>query len=201
MKRIFLILILMLVPFAVSADDLGQLRKDAANIKTLQAGFIQKKQLKILSRPLVSEGRFFYAAPDSLRWEYVKPLRSIVISNKGETRRYIVSGGKITEDKSGSMQAMRIVLNEIINWMSGKFDRNPAFTVSLKEGVNTLITLIPVESSMTGMIERIEISYSKKNMSVKSVKIIEGANAATIIDFNHVEINKAINEKIFQEIE
>jgi outer membrane lipoprotein-sorting protein len=51
------------------------------------------------------------------------------------------------------------------------------------------------------MIQKIEISVSKKLMAVKSVKIIENENTATIIDFRDVEINKPINETVFQDIE
>jgi outer membrane lipoprotein carrier protein len=188
-------------PYATFADSFEQLRQDSAGIKTVQARFVQKKQMKILARPLISEGRFFYTAPDHFRWEYLKPLRSVVISSKGDVRRYIMSGGKMVEDKSGGVQAMRIVLGEVVNWMSGKFDRNPSFKASLKEGTNTLITLIPVGQNMAGMIEKIEISVAKKTMAIKSVKIIEGENAATVIDFNDVEINKAINNSVFQAVE
>jgi outer membrane lipoprotein carrier protein len=205
MKKISLILLplllIMMLSYAARADNFDQIRKDAANIKTIQASFIQKKKMKILSKPLISHGRFFYVAPESFRWEYLKPLRSIVISNKGDTKRYIMSGGKMVEDKSGGMQAMRIVLAEVVNWTSGKFDRNPSFKASLKEGENIEITLIPVGQNMAGMIEKIEISVAKKTMAIKSVKIIEGQNSATIIDFSDVEINKAINESVFQDVE
>jgi outer membrane lipoprotein carrier protein len=204
MKRIFLYFILFLfiaLPYVVSADNFDQLRKDAANIKTVQSHFTQNKIMKILARPLISEGRFYYVTPDSFRWEYTKPLKSIVISHKGEVKRYIMSAGKIVEDKSGGVQAMRIVLNEIAGWMSGKFDQNPSFKASVKEGATTEITLIPTGQEMAGMIQKIEISVSKKLMAVKSVKIIENENTATIIDFRDVEINKPINETVFQDIE
>ena len=140
---------LVLIPLYAGADDFEQLRKDSANIKTIQAHFVQKKSMKILSRPLISEGYFYYAAPDSFRWEYFKPLRSIVIAYKNNTKRYIVSGGKMVEDKSGGVQAMKIVLNEIAGWMSGKFDQNPSFTATINEGANTMITLTPNGKSMT----------------------------------------------------
>jgi len=205
MKKIFsiflILLLFVILPYAAGADNFEQMRKDAANIKTVQSRFTQKKQMKILSRPLVSEGRFYYVAPDSFRWEYVKPLKSIVISYKGETKRYIMSAGRMVEDKSGGVQAMRIVLSEVVNWMSGKFDQNPSFKASIKEGTITEITLIPVGQDMAGMIEKIEISVVKKSMAVKSVKIIENKNTATIIDFRDVEINKSINESVFQDIE
>jgi len=183
------------------ADNFEQLRKDAANIQTIQARFVQSKSMKILSKPLISEGRFYYVSPDSFRWEYFKPLKSIVIAHKGETKRYISSGGKMTEDKTGGVQAMKIVLNEITAWMSGKFDQNPSFKATLKEGTYTEITLTPVGKSMAGMIEKIIITVSKKDTAVKSVKIIESENSLTRIDFSDAVINKVIPESTFQDIE
>ncbi|MGA2526535.1 MAG: outer membrane lipoprotein carrier protein LolA [Smithellaceae bacterium] len=186
---------------SAAADNFDQLRKDAANIKTIKARFVQKKSMKILSKPLISQGLFYYVAPDSFRWEYLKPLRSVVITYKGDTKRYIASGGKMIEDKTGGVQAMKIVLNEIAGWMSGKFDQNPSFAATLKEGAYTEITLTPVGKSMAGMIEKIKITLSKKDIAVKSVKIIESANAFTQIDFSDVQINKVISNKTFQDVE
>jgi outer membrane lipoprotein-sorting protein len=186
--------------YYAAADNFDQLRKDAANIKTIKAHFVQKKTMKILSKPLISEGLFYYAAPDSFRWEYLQPLKSIVIAYKGDTKRYIASSGKMIEDKTGGVQAMKIVLNEIAGWMSGKFDQNPSFAATLKEGAYTEITLTPVGKNMAGMIEKIKITLSKKEKAVESVKIIESANAFTQIDFSDVQINKAISDKTFQDV-
>jgi len=194
-------ILILSMPFLASADSFEQLRKDSANIKTIQARFVQKKFMKILAKPLISEGRFYYVAPDSFRWEYLKPLRSVVIAYKDDTRRYILSGGKMIEDKAGGMQAMKVVLGEVAGWMSGKFDQNPSFAATLKEGTNTQITLTPVGKSMSGMIEKIEITVSKKAAAVKSVKIIENANAFTQIDFTDVEINKVISSSVFQDVQ
>ena len=194
-------ILLLSMPISVSADSFEQLRKESANIKTIQASFVQKKSMKILNKPLISDGRFYYVAPDSFRWEYLKPLRSVIIVYKGDTRRYTAAGGKMIEDKSGGAQAMKIVLSEVTGWMSGKFDQNPSFTATLKEGTNTLITLTPVGKSMVGMIEKIEITISQKAATVKSVKIIESINAATLIDFTNVEMNKVISSSVFQDVQ
>lgn len=198
---LLLLAVILLLPIGAKADDFARLRKDSARISTVSADFIQKKSMKILSKPLVSEGKFYFAAPDSVRWEYSKPLRSIVVSGKGNTKRYIASGGKMVEDKTGGVQAMKIVLDEVAGWMRGKFDANPSFTVSLKEGSDTVITMTPAEKSMTGMIEKIEITLSRKEALIKTVRIIESANAETRIDFTHVVINQEINPAVFQDIQ
>ena len=183
------------------ATDFEQLRKESAKIKTIKARFVQKKFMKILSKPLVSEGCFYYAAPDSFRWEYFKPLRSIVIANKNNTKRYIYSEGKMMEDRTGGAQAMKIVLGEVAGWTNGRFDQNPSFKAVINEGTNTKITLTPVGKNMTGMIEKIEITLSKKAGTVQSVKIFEGTSNLTQINFHEVEINKAINSSVFQDVE
>jgi outer membrane lipoprotein-sorting protein len=195
------LMLLMLLPVGVQADDFEQLRKDSARIQTISADFVQKKFMKILSKPLISEGKFYYAAPSSIRWEYSKPIKSVVISGKGNTKRYIASGGKMIEDKTGSAQAMKIVLDEVGGWMNGKFNSNPSFTATVKEGPSTQITLTPVSKGMAGMIEKIEITVSRKDTSVKSVRIVESASAETRIDFQHVVINKEIHPSLFQDVQ
>ena len=45
-----------------------ELKSAAGPIKSISAEFVQEKHLKILARPLVSSGVFYYQAPASLRW-------------------------------------------------------------------------------------------------------------------------------------
>lgn len=196
-----LLLMALLVPATIArADDFARLSRESSRISTISADFVQKKIMKILSKPLISEGKFYYAAPDSIRWEYQKPLRSVVLSDKGKTKRYIASGGKMIEDKTGGAQAMKIVLDEVAGWMKGKFTGNPSFTAVLQEGANTQIILTPVGKNMAGMIEKIEITVSRKDASVKSVRIVESATAETRIDFLHVAINQSIPASVFQDV-
>ncbi|HQN66768.1 MAG TPA: outer membrane lipoprotein carrier protein LolA [Smithellaceae bacterium] len=196
---VLLLVLLMALP-AAGADDFDRLRRDASRISSLSADFVQKKSMKILSKPLVSTGKFFYAAPDSIRWEYVKPIRSIVISEKGASKRYIASGGKMIEDKTGGVQAMKIVLDEVAGWMKGKFSANPSFTASVREGPETVIVLTPTGKNTAGMIEKIEITVSRKDAVVKTVRIVEGAAAETRIDFLRTAVNPALPPGTFQDI-
>ncbi len=190
----------LLWPAGAPADDFAALRRDAARIRTISADFVQQKHMKILSRPLVSEGRFYFAAPDSIRWEYNKPLKSIVLSSGGNTRRYFFSGGKIIEDTAGGAQAMGLVLAEVAAWMKGEFDANPSFAASVKEGADTVVTMKPAEKNMAGMIEKIEITLSRKEPAIKTVRIVENASTETRINFSKVVINQPVNPSLFQEV-
>ena len=190
----------LLWPAGAPADDFAALRRDAARIRTISADFVQQKHMKILSRPLVSEGRFYFAAPDSIRWEYNKPLKSIVLSSGGNTRRYFFSGGKIIEDTAGGAQAMGLVLAEVAAWMKGEGDADPSFAASVKEGADTVVTMKTAEKNMAGMIEKIEITLSRKEPAIKTVRIVENASTETRINFSNMVINQPVNPSLFQEV-
>ena len=58
-------------------------------LETLHAGFTQTKQSALLIEPEQSEGEFFYAAPDRIRWEYLRPEHiSLVVADRVMTTWY-----------------------------------------------------------------------------------------------------------------
>ncbi len=39
-------------------------------------------------KTLVSKGRFYFQAPDSVRWEYIAPVRSVLLMRRGILNAY-----------------------------------------------------------------------------------------------------------------
>lgn len=179
------------------ADPWEEIRASAAKITSVRGEFTQTRHMKILSRPLVSEGLFLFQVPDSLRWEYRSPLRSILLAHKGKTKRFVQKNDRLVEDSSLSLQSMQMVVQEIGQWLKGRFDENPAFTASLDQGRK--IGLVPKEPSMAALIQRIEIALSEREGVIRSVTIFEGRDSFTRIEFNQVSLNQPIEEALFRE--
>jgi outer membrane lipoprotein-sorting protein len=180
------------------ADSWEQLREQAGQVETISAGFIQEKHLRILTKPLVSKGIFYYQAPRSLRWEYKSPVRSILLMHQGKIRRYIEGGKGLTEDSGAGLQAMQSVLQEITMWLKGDFGSNPMFSASL-EGEGTIV-LTPREKAFASIIKRIELVLSDRPGVIKSVTIYEGKDSFTKIEFKNVRVNDPLKDSLFQEI-
>lgn len=179
-------------------DSWEQIKKTAKDINSVQAEFIQKKHMEILSRPLVSKGKLYFQAPQSLRWEYTSPVHSILLMHGGTVTRYIKKDGAVTKDSSARLQSMQIVLQEIIMWMKGNFDANPGFTPQLKPG--RIIVLIPKEKSMEEIIQRIELKLSKEPGVIQSVMIYESKKSYTVIDFGRVIMNARLPDSFFRDL-
>ncbi len=182
------------------ADSWESIQKESAKIKSVKAQFTQSKHMKILARPLVSKGRFYFQSPDSVRWEYVSPVKSILLMNRDGIRRYTQGSGGLAEDKSGSLQSMQVVLKEIGQWSKGQFTTNEHFTAVLKKGSEPTIIMTPREKGFAAMISRIVITLSSDRPGIlKSVKIFENEGNYTLFEFNDVQVNEKIAESLFQD--
>ena len=199
MKKINILLMLatVLVSFIFVgwSKDWDQLKKDAEQINTIRADFVQEKHLQILSRPLISKGVFYYEAPGSLRWEYQSPIRSILLMHKGRVTRYIWGKDGFRRDSGLSLQAMQIVLQEITKWLGGHFDDNPDFTASLEPDRKVVLT--PKKKAFSAIIRNIELILSDRPGVIKSVTIYEGEKSFTRIIFKNVRVNEVLKKTVF----
>ncbi len=181
------------------ADSWEEIRKNAGDVKTVQARFTQEKHLKILARPLISKGVLYFRAPASLRWEYESPVRSIMLMHDGRARRVVEREGALREDAGANMQSMQVVVQEITRWLGGRFDDNPDFAAELTPGPTIVLT--PRNDSLAAIIQRIELTLSDKPGVLRSVVIHESENSSTIMTFEDAQLNAPIPTAIFREIQ
>jgi outer membrane lipoprotein-sorting protein len=179
-------------------DTWEGIKKAASTITSVRAEFVQEKHMKILARPLVSTGVFYFQAPDSLRWEYRTPVQSILLMHNGTTKRYLKRNGGITEDAGVHLQSMQVVLQNIAQWLNGRFEENPAFSASLEP--DRKIVLRPKEKSLAVMIQRIELVLSDRPGIIAAVMIYEGENSYTRFEFKNVILNQPLQDSIFRKI-
>ena len=177
------------------ADTWQGLKETAATVTSVKAEFVQEKHMKILARPLVSRGAFLYKAPDSLRWEYTQPVKSALVLHKGQIRRFVHKDGRVVEDAAAGLQSMRVVVQQITQWLNGRFDENPAFSATLEPGPRIIMT--PREKALARLIQRIELALSDQPAVIESVTIFESEDSYTRLVFHNVTLNTQLDDAAF----
>ena len=180
------------------ADTFDGIRNATGTVTSISSEFIQEKHMKILFRPLVSKGVFYFQSPNSLRWEYRTPVKNIMLMHRGKTARYIEKNDTITEDSGVNLPFMQMMLQEITRWIEGRFEENKAFQARLAPG--RMIVLSPKEKNTARMIKQIEIRLSDRPGAIKSVTIYEGENTFTRLEFKKVILNPPLKEALFNKI-
>jgi len=181
-------------------DSWEQIRREAAHVQSVHARFTQKKQMKILSKPLLSQGQFFFKTPASVRWEYTEPVRSILLMHQGSLKRYLQSSSGLTEESGGGLPVMEIVMQEISAWLHGQFEQSRYFTATLEKRPSPRIILMPRDPSFARVIKRIELTPSLQPGTLKSILIVEDEQTTTFFEFRDMQVNQPIPESVFQTI-
>ena len=201
-KAALFALILLLPLLSAWADSWEGLRDASRSITSVEARFVQKKTLPVLAKPFVSGGRFLFQKPGSLRWEYDRPVRSILLMHAGSVKRYIKEKDVWREEAGAPLTAMQTVLGEILNWQQGRFDANPRFQASLEAGPETRVILVPKEPSWKKMIRQIELTLSREQAGVmKSVRVVEDERSFTVLEFDQVRLNRPLPAALFEKVE
>jgi len=201
--RFGLLGLFLLLPLLTAwADSWEGLREAAQGITSLEARFVQKKTLPMLARPFLSEGRFSYQAPDRLRWEYDRPVRSVLIVNGRDVKRYRKERDGWREDTGAALSVMQTVMEEILHWQQGRFDANPHFDATLETGSEPRVTLTPKDPAWQKMIRRIELTLSPRQAGVmQSVRVVENERSFTLLEFGQVAVNRPLPAARFRDVE
>ena len=180
----------------VHSQDWASLKESFRNIQSVKAEFVQERHLQILKDPLVSEGRFFYLASGSLRWEYLSPLQSVMLQKGDNVQLYHFSEGAWKQDMAQGVEARRMVLAEMSQWLQGRFEESKIFSHVYSPGPPGRILLTPKEG-INRFILGIEIVLSEKPGVIDRVEIAEPGGYGLRIVFRNVEINSNLPSELF----
>lgn len=142
------LLMLFFTAKAVAASDerLLQLQQNHQNATFISAQFHQEKQVKFISKPLVSQGRFQFANNVGLNWQIEQPFfaRTLFLP-KGVFK--ITANGQVSEEKDRATLAIADLLQSLFSghWQSlyDKFNVGKAETLDDKHWQITLTAADP----------------------------------------------------------
>lgn len=184
----------LLMPYTMVAQQNAEI---PLRVDSVQADFIQEKQLAILARPLLSQGHFKFQAPGSLRWEYFSPIHSVLLLHDGKVRKFIEQDGAFVEEHSVGVDSMQIVLQEISSWLDGEIGDTATFRAHIE--ADGRIVLKPRQEALAKIISSIELQLRGKSGLMESVRIFEGPGSSTTMLFSNGELNQPIAASRFSE--
>lgn len=175
--------------FIKKSNELSQ------SISTIESDFVQKKHLSFFSENVTSKGRFYFKKENMLRWEYISPIRYLMVMN--QDKFYIKDNNKVTAFDVKSNKMISEINEIMISSIKGNILKDDGqFKISYFENNSIyLVKLVPLSSMMKEYIQRIELYFSKANFMLTELRMIERAGDYTNISFR----NKKINEKIADE--
>jgi outer membrane lipoprotein-sorting protein len=173
------------------------LRKD---VRAIHASVVQEKQAVALKKKIVVRGAVTLAKPNMLKWDVVKPERSVTVID-GETMTvyhpavkeaqvYILSENIIAHNAMGFFSAV----------MSGDMEEMESkFSVSVfRNGNEVVIRMVP-KSKMAGRyLAAVVIHIDEKSALPKGFEITTPRGDKTITRLSNIKVNPELTPGAFQ---
>lgn len=180
------------------ADSFAAIEAASRNVQSIEAAFIQTKQLKMLARPLRSEGKLYYRRPGEFRWEYEAPIRSVLIKNKQGTKRVTWRGGKFEPEADAKLLPVQRILEQLEQWLRGDFSQSTLFAARLVKGPPARVELEPRDKALGQYIQKVNVVFSNTPGVVESIEIWEGPESVTKIRLEKVKLNQPLPANAFE---
>ena len=205
--KIHLILIFLLASITLYSQDKYQIVsntstvriqiKDASHkLNSLQADFIQKKDLTFLNEVIQSEGKFIFQSPNSIRWEYTEPYQYLIIIDNNVIK--IKNEQKESQFDMASNPIFKQINKLMLSTVKGDILLNKDFSSKVYENKTTYkIELLPQDKNMQEFISTIALILNKKDLTVISIKLTEPSEDYTLITFSNKILNEIIPKNSF----
>lgn len=169
----------------------------AAEIRTIQSSFVQKKQLQYLDETITSKGSFWFKRDNSLRWEYLEPFHYTIVLHEGIFR--IIDGDQVSEFDVASNPVFGEINDMIIGMVQGDILKEDRFGMQYFENQDTFLAILePLASDVKEVIAQMEITFDKTDLMVSEITMREGELDYTVISFLDRRINETVPDSVFR---
>ncbi|RLE18273.1 MAG: hypothetical protein DRJ14_04210 [Acidobacteria bacterium] len=165
-------------------------------IRTLAASFTQIRTTRLLKKPAVTKGKFYYEKPGNFHWKFTDPYALSVLS----TGKYLIK----IDRKRGSYSKLKIkkYRSTIMNFMDvskafaflNKYFYIKEIDTNLKD---LYIIFIPKKRRVKKRIKLVEIWLYPDSRLFHRIKVEEKNGSVTDITFHRLKINRKLPEGIF----
>ncbi|MDD5599178.1 MAG: outer membrane lipoprotein carrier protein LolA [Victivallaceae bacterium] len=175
------------------AAFLARAERNMAEIKTLQAEFIQERSIKLLKNRIRFEGRFFIQMPGRIAWQVYRPVRYVCIINDNSITQWDADSRRKTVISAENNSALQVVFQQLNRWFSGKFNelcRDFDYRADIREKVLQFIPKkgVPQEN----FISSISICLHDSLNYIREIRITEQNGDTQTISFYKTQINQKL---------
>ena len=184
MRHVFVALVLMLVPVVSRAADwdIDRLMRALAQVRSDHAGFVEKKFIAMLDKPVESSGELFYTAPDHLEKRTIRPKPETLILDHGTL---VIERGRQRQDlQLQDYPELSAFIDSIRGTLAGDrraLERN--FQLSL-DGTpeHWTLQLVPVDEKIQAVVKRIRIAGVRDAMHSIEITQADGDSSLMLIE-------------------
>jgi len=158
---------------------------------TLVASFTEKKELKLLARPVLSRGEFFYNRPNQVRWEYVDPDRKVFVITEDMYIAYYPALKRAEEVPIKKFVGKRLFRFLGVGQSIDELGKYYEFRLAPQSDVKDthLLILIPRKKKLSERVAEMKIWVDTTTYLPRQLQYVESDGDSTLLAFQDIRTN------------
>lgn len=178
-----------------SADEaiVKSLKSGNANVTSLVSKFTETQKMSFMNTSTEKAGDFYFVKPNQLSMLYTNN-EVMIINNENVT---IGKKGKVRNVKSKNKQ-VEALAQTLLACMSGDVSLLNGTLESAKQDAKEVSLKVKVNFTVgKSVITNLELKYDKKDMTFKSLKMIQADGSYQLYELQSKEKNKNVDAAVF----
>ncbi len=167
---------------------------------TMVAQFTERKDLKLLAKPVVSRGQFFYNHPNQVRWEYLDPDRKVFVITESLYVAYYPALKRAEEvpiKKFIGKRLFRFIgLGQSIDDLGKYYEFRLAPKSDIKD--THLLLLTPRKKRIRDRVAEMKIWVDAATFLPRQLQYLEADGDSTLLTFHDIRVNVDVASTRFQ---
>ncbi len=179
---------------------LSQLQRNMSGIETLQAGFIQEKELAVFNQKITLKGTVSLKKPSLLAWRVSEPMQYAMVMNGDTLRQWDEDGKQVQEISLAKNPAFQVVIDQMKEWFSGSFKSLEGdYSVAVLTLNPVALEFTPRESAAAAkVIKRISVVFMEDERYIHRISVEENSGDRMSLTFIDTRINEPVAPAVWE---
>jgi outer membrane lipoprotein-sorting protein len=175
---------------------------EQAKIQSWSAEFIQTRQLKTLTQPLVAKGRLWFCAPSLFRWELGVPARTVALRATNElvilypglrrAEKYLLDG-----DATGPARDALAIFEAGFPRSRGELDQKLRLMSMSVTNDLWAASFEPVSADCRKFLPRVSVFFKTNDLSLAATELQFSEGSRVLTRFTNALVNPVIDKERF----
>ncbi|HAS89114.1 MAG TPA: outer membrane lipoprotein carrier protein LolA [Desulfovibrio sp.] len=199
------LLVFMLLMFSAGSafadkqsNFLEELQNKSQSIISISCEFNQQSHIALFADVIESKGKFRFARPDNLRWEYTEPFVSGFLLKGQEGLKWDGAAKDSTRFNTETSPEMAIISEQILAWTTMNIPwLQSLYGIKVTNYAPAVMELTPKSGKTKQFLKLIRIFFTPKETHLKSIELHEPSGDYTKIIFFNVQLNQKLAQGTF----
>jgi outer membrane lipoprotein carrier protein len=184
----------------ISAQVLQHLQLKLKDVTSVEADFIEKKNLAMLNHTLTIRGHFALQKPDKFIWIVQEPVKYAIRVEGDEVQQWDEDTNHVDVIHLGGDPTFKAITEQMQAWFLGNYEALAKnYTVDVLSENPLSLRFAPMGDSMAAKFMRqIELTFAPDERYIEKMVLTESGGDTTTLEFTGTQLNQPIKDEIWR---